>query len=95
MKSLIVLFVLLCCAHVSVARKALPITICEADLTSPVSYPAVMDMKQASAAMPQKYANRQQAVQETSQTPFIGVVVAALCLFVIVGAGAYVRHKRT
>lgn len=90
MKSLVVLFLLLFCAHVSTARKALPITICEADLTAPVSHPLAMETKQLPVAARQKPAIRQQAPQSSS---VIGIV-AALGLCVVAGAGVYIRYKK-
>ncbi|WP_250632612.1 hypothetical protein [Rhodoflexus caldus] len=93
MKSLVILFLLLFCAHVSTARKALPITICEADLTAPVSHPLAMETKQLPVAARQKPAIRQQAVQQAqlSSSSVIGIV-AALGLCVV--AGAYIRYKQ-
>lgn len=95
MKSLVVLFLLLFCAHVSTARKALPTTICEADLTAPVSHPLAMETKQLPIAARQKPAICQQAIQQEAPLPWSAVgIVAVVCLCVVAGVSAYIRYKK-
>jgi hypothetical protein len=80
---------------VSSARKALPISICEADLTAPVSYPTMMDVKQAAVSVSSKSSTRQQTVQqEAPQSSSVIGIAAVLSLCIVAGIRVYIRYKK-
>jgi hypothetical protein len=96
MKSLVVLFALLCCTYTGVAKTALPVSICEADLTTPRSCAPFKTTQRASTTVRRiPTVPRKQNLQGTSsqQSSATGIIIA-LCLCMVLGAGAYVWYKK-